>query len=253
MPNGGSDNCETCWFNSRHEGKAGEGDGLPCRCVIRGENIVETYFTYCANHPHHNPGRVRLPVGPIYAAGGTDLSHGHRVVFKPSPDSAEVREGLVALLEALPETPEKEYPSPTRFEWEVIRQLGAFKEKRALPGLRRVLKLAPLGRARAHEGHQGEVVMAGEMILDRQGSIGLALEALAKILGAEALPEIEPFVTTGLQKPGQPLEIYEKLAKLRLWAVRALAVCGPAAKPLLEKAAKDPVAMVAAEARSALG
>src|SRR5690242_30792 len=140
MPNGGSDNCETCWFNSRHEGKAGYGDGLPCRCVIRGLEIRDTYHTYCANHPHHNPDKVATPVGSVYVHGEDRA----RVAWAPSPDNEEVRRSLLALLEGLSDAAPSEYASPTRFEWEVVSQLGLFREKRALAGLRRVLSFAPL-------------------------------------------------------------------------------------------------------------
>ena len=50
MPNGGSDCCGTCWFNSANEGKPGYREGPPprkVRCTIRGLEI-------------------EVPIGPVY-------------------------------------------------------------------------------------------------------------------------------------------------------------------------------------------
>jgi hypothetical protein len=73
MPNGGSDCCGTCWFNSTHEGKAGIFDvpaGAEVRCVIRDLVIENPFWTYCVNHPHHNPDQINLPIGPVYVDAG---------------------------------------------------------------------------------------------------------------------------------------------------------------------------------------
>lgn len=249
MPNGGSDNCWTCWYNSHHEGETGNiGEPHPCRCLLRGREVLETTHTYCANHPYHAPEKPAFPVGPIYTVDDDMM----RVPETPSPDTEEIRSGLLGLLGGLSERPAAEYPSPTRLEWEVIRQLGEFKEPRAVPGLRRVLGFAPLCRAERRQGSPTEVLIAGEIVLDRQHTVGYALGALAKILGPEAAGEIEPFVSKGVERAGLPLEVYEKLWRLRLAAVLALGLCGEAGKPGLRRAAQDPVDKIAKKARDLL-
>jgi len=254
MPNGGSDNCATCWHNSRHPGQAGYGSfpDARCECLLRGVPIEDPLFTYCPNHPHHDPGKTPFPVGPIYVGEpGPGLTYTRKVIV-PSPRTEAVRQGLVGLLEAMPEKPTAEYPSPTRFHDEVILQLGEFKEARAVPGLRRVLAFAPLARAPI-QVPEDEAVLGAEPMVDRIGTIGRAMEALAKILGEPAADLLEPYLGSGLEKKGQPLEVYEKLAPLRALAARALALCGDRGKAALQKALQDPVADVSGEARRLLG
>lgn len=257
MPNGGSDNCGTCWYNNRHEGQKGhvEGFDLPCRCLLRadGKLIMDPLFTYCANHPYHDPQKHPFPVGPIYAGEAqADGWRYRRRAFRPSPDTEAIRGGLLKVLESLPEAPPVEHPGPTRFEEEVVRQLGEFREARAVAGLKRVLAFHPLRRGRL-ETAPDEVVFGADMISDRQRLIGAALEAVAKILGESAAAEIAPFVRAGLSAPGKPLELCEKLALVRASAVRALTYCGAPGRTATETALEDPVAWVADEARQALG
>ena len=99
MPNGGSDCCGTCWFNSANEGEAGYRKGPPqgeAHCTIRGLEIETPFWTYCANHPHHNPERVEVPIGPVYV--WNDDANARRVLEK-SPDTEEIRAELLNLLE----------------------------------------------------------------------------------------------------------------------------------------------------------
>ena len=54
MPNGGLDNCWTCWFNSknrvdRHRMTYGDNRG-PSHCQISDQRIKDPGYTYCANH-----------------------------------------------------------------------------------------------------------------------------------------------------------------------------------------------------------
>ncbi len=55
MPNGGSDCCGTCWFNTKNEGEVGYDhcdSPRPDHCEIRELKITNSFYTYCANHPH---------------------------------------------------------------------------------------------------------------------------------------------------------------------------------------------------------
>ncbi len=69
MPNGGSDCCGTCWFNAKNKGQAGYEhveDPEPNFCIIRQLAIKNAFYTYCANHPHKNPDKLNIPIGPVY-------------------------------------------------------------------------------------------------------------------------------------------------------------------------------------------
>lgn len=138
MPNGGSDCCGTCWFNKKNKGEAGYGHANstdPDFCQIRNTPIKNPFYTYCANHPHHNHEKLEMPIGPIY----TGDSMGARKIWLDSPDNEEIRELLLSLLSEVTETPQNEYPAGQR-ELVVIEQLLAFREKRALDHLRRIAK-----------------------------------------------------------------------------------------------------------------
>ena len=66
MPNGGSDCCGTCWFNRSLEGQRGSAnfnDEIPSHCEIRDLDIPDPFYTYCANHPCHRPGRDPMRQG----------------------------------------------------------------------------------------------------------------------------------------------------------------------------------------------
>src|SRR4051794_9493395 len=115
MPNGGSDCCGTCWFNRSNDGSPGDPHGpdrRPAFCEIRGLPIDNPFWTYCANHPHHNPGRVAIPVGPVFVCDAYPYT---RRALVPCPDTEAVRAALLDLLAAMPEVPRPEYPSATRF------------------------------------------------------------------------------------------------------------------------------------------
>ena len=77
MPNGGSDCCGTCWFNRSLEGQRGSGNfnrEIPSHCEIRDLDIPDPFYTYCANHPCHRPGRDPIPIGPVYVYRATGPS-----------------------------------------------------------------------------------------------------------------------------------------------------------------------------------
>jgi hypothetical protein len=96
MPNGGSDCCGTCWFNAKNKGAAGyahASDAETDYCTIRELPIDDPFYTYCGNHPHRRPDRDTVPIGPVFI----DKGNGRRL-WKPSPDTEEVRLHLLDLL-----------------------------------------------------------------------------------------------------------------------------------------------------------
>ena len=138
MPNGGSDCCGTCWFNRRNRGEKGysraDDTDVEALCEIRDVLIENPFWTYCANHPHRRPQRDPIPIGPIMRAGGGDYqSMGFgREVWIPSPDSEEIRQHLLDLLDRLPTyVATDRYPARPGLAEAVVRQLGEFRERRA--------------------------------------------------------------------------------------------------------------------------
>ena len=179
MPNGGSDCCGTCWFNRTNQGKRdwtrhGD-DRIPPHCEIRDLAIEDPFYTYCANHPHRRPERDTIPIGPVLRHGGfrmrtdpdgTLVSYEDpRYVWMPSPDSEEIRQHLLDLLTSIFEHIAKDrYPIGIGLGEAIIRQLGEFREERAVQYLEWIRdNLA---------GTLDEVAEA-------------AVEALARIKGAE--------------------------------------------------------------------
>lgn len=140
MPNGGSDCCGTCWFNRKNKGDAGydhADDPEPDRCEIRDLAINDPFYTYCGNHPHRVPWKLRVPIGPVF----TGDSEGNREVWRPSPDTEEVRLGLLDLLGKLPVSNHDEYPIGLGLGEVVITELVQLDERRAVPELRRIATL----------------------------------------------------------------------------------------------------------------
>ena len=145
MPNGGSDCCGTCWFNSNNDGRPGYpavGQGGETHCVIRDLAIEVPFWTYCVNHPHHNPLHISLPVGPVYVDAGGGFPY-----RRPSWPSRRIRKRcafqLLRLLWTVAERPASEYPAGRTLDEAVVEQLGRFREVRAVEGLRRVLSFRP--------------------------------------------------------------------------------------------------------------
>jgi hypothetical protein len=142
------------------------------------------------------------------------------------------------LLDDLAEVPRHpEYPSGTKLDVAVIRQLGVFREQRAVPGLRRVLTFNPDARVSLHSGHKGEMCLGGPTAHDRRSVIGAAYEALGLILGDEVLPELE----TGLRFGRRGWRRNERDAVVRKGAAGGLRGCSPArARRLIEAVLPDP-------------
>ena len=155
MPNGGSDCCGTCWFNRKNRGERdrmrhGDNSEQP-HCEIRDEPIEAPFYTYCANHPHRRSVRDPIPIGPILVGEMTGGFSYERVVWKPSPDTEEIRQHLLDLLTDIEETAAADsYIAYPRVTHTVVRQLGEFRERRALEPLQRI--------ADEMEGETGTVV-----------------------------------------------------------------------------------------------
>jgi hypothetical protein len=173
MPNGGSDCCGACWFNAKNKGHAGydhASDPEPAFCTIRDLPIDDPFYTYCANHPHRRPVRDPIPIGPVLKGD----SSGARTVWKPSPDTDEVRQHLLTLLAQMEEQPSSEYPLGIYTDEVVVWQLGEFRETRAVEQLRRVASFDPGSTE------------TGPFERTRQGLVRLAQEALDKIATGRA-------------------------------------------------------------------
>jgi hypothetical protein len=244
MPNGGSDCCGTCWFFEPNAGRAGYPDEhrVPAepRCVIRDLLIENPFWTYCANHPHHTRRRIDLPIGPVLVC---DLSYPYeRRVWEQPPDTEALRLRLLEMLDTMPEQPVSEYPSQTQLDAAIIDQLAVYGERRAIPGIRRVLRFDPF--AAPEDNPFGQY---------RFHTIGHAIEALAMIASDDALPDIERLLHAGLT-PEWPASSHEDgYPAMRYHAVRALRFCrSPRGKELLEHATSDPHEDVRAFAREIL-
>lgn len=150
MPNGGPDNCGTCSFNQRNEGRLGHSAGNPDlanHCLIRDQALEDPFYKYCLNHPYrtnHEPDPI--PVGPLLRAeAGPGFSYA-RVPWKPSPDSEEIRLHLLDLLERAEDVFAQDFHpafgESVRLQPDyvgvVIWQLKEFGERRAVPGIERV-------------------------------------------------------------------------------------------------------------------
>jgi hypothetical protein len=150
MPNGGSDNCGTCWFNTKNKGEAGSAhlqDLGPNRCAIRGFAVRSPLYTYCVNHPKHAHTRLEVPIGPVleYQLGKMPPVQvtGDRAVLLESPDTPEIRDTLLSLLANAVEYQASEYPAVPSLAEAVIWQLGEFREPRAVPYLTSLLTVVP--------------------------------------------------------------------------------------------------------------
>ena len=67
-----------------------------------------------------------------------------RVVWKPSPDSEEIRQHLLDLLESISEHIDNDrYPLGIRLGETIIWQLGEFREQRAVTGLEQIREHGP--------------------------------------------------------------------------------------------------------------
>lgn len=158
MPNGGSDCCGTCRFNRAN---AGLGDHGPLyredmervheasHCEIRGLDIENPFWTYCANHTSRLKRGVSVPLGPVYVhewkevvnpeTGVRGLASSRRK-WVDTPDTEEVRIQLLRFLEEL-ELLSDGYPWHGKdLALEVIDELERLREPRAIPILEQIAK-----------------------------------------------------------------------------------------------------------------
>ena len=142
MQKGGNGCCGTCSYNEFKDTLAkGKERARKARCTLRNVTIERPTQKYCINHPHHNRGKVKEPVGPVFTATG----HPHRQeVWSPAPDSPEIRSRLLGLLGKMVSPKYRMYYSPTEmvFDVVVLNHLEVLKEKNALPGILEVLSMA---------------------------------------------------------------------------------------------------------------
>ena len=139
MPNGGSDCCGTCWFNSSLEGQRGSDNfnhKIRSRCEIRDLYIPDPGYTYCANHPYHRPSRDSIPIGPVFVHGDDG-----REEWQPSPDTEEIRRHLLEIVR-LPDEHADEgyhfYTHPAHIA--AIMQLLEWRDERLIPALEEIAR-----------------------------------------------------------------------------------------------------------------
>ena len=232
MPNGGSDCCGTCWFNQKNNGVVGYGNTTKkdkVLCTIRDVEIVDPFWTYCANHPHHNKGKIELPLGPIYVADDYPYS---RKMWMAPPDTEVIRIKLLELLDAVSADPESLFPSGINIEEEVIKQLTALKEQRAIEGLLKIVRLD----IEAYKGINDRNFRRKAII------IGQAIEALLELTDSLYIDELKNFVTCGIETT--VVEDYDEandnFSVIRYHLVRGLKYCtSPIAVELLHIAKND--------------
>jgi hypothetical protein len=167
MPNGGSDCCGTCWFNTKNKGEAGYEHSRgpdPDFCRIRQISIQDPFYTYCANHPHRMPGKVQIPVGSVYKGD----SQGNRQVLVPLPDTPENRFIHLKLLEQIREGLREEYPIGIPAPVAIIEQLTEWGEVRAIPDLEIIAAVGIAGgEPEFHELTNVRTVLAARSALER--------------------------------------------------------------------------------------
>ena len=158
MPNGGSDCCGTCRFNTANAGRRGDGprhrEALEhiheaSHCEIRGLDIENPFWTYCANHTSRMKRGVTVPLGPVYVhewvpavnpeTGARGL-RSNRIPWVDAPDTEEVRVQLLRFLEEL-ELLADGYPWHGKdLGIEVVNELERLREPRAIPILKQIAK-----------------------------------------------------------------------------------------------------------------
>lgn len=158
MPNGGSDNCGTCWFNRANGGKKGSDnrDGrVPSHCEIRDLPIKDPFYAYCANHPYRMNQRLPVPLGPVYVHVSHEFEG--REIWVDAPDTEEVRSQLLRFLEQ-PSKLSDCYPFYSEdLALVVVRELERLREPRAIPILEHIAHVLRR-RGEAWDGVQEAIV-----------------------------------------------------------------------------------------------
>lgn len=224
MPNGGPDNCGTCPHNRANERVPllkkifSLGQRPEPFCQLRDLALPRPFWIYCANHPAQNESQVGVPIGPVLidatgpasgapversdheillmdlaAALGGFATHPmgvayHRRIWRHSPDTPRIRDELLRLVQEIPQTPAPAFPTVTKTEEMAIYQVGAFRDRRAIPALRRIAAFDPDASA----GEQ-------PYFHDRRYAVAFAIHALASLEGNDALDVI----CRGLERVGE--------------------------------------------------
>lgn len=236
MPNGGSDCCGTCWFNSKNEGKPGyHGADKPgiVRCTIRNIETDDPFYTYCANHPHHNRQKISVPLGPVYRS-----KHPGRAVWIEAPKSEEITVQLLELLKSITNDVQSIYPSPIDFEEIIIDQLTELKEKRAIPGLLDIISMDIDGYRNYDPDNLEHVCIRNKIPI-----VGKAIRALFYISNGMYLDQVDFFVDLGVleSRKQEDKEDKDPFFIIRFYFILGLQFC-PFEKvtDLLKIAIKDP-------------
>ncbi|MHB9148881.1 MAG: hypothetical protein ACYC33_02160 [Thermoleophilia bacterium] len=193
MPNGGLDNCITCWFNARNRAAPYSSfDTIEAHyCTIR--KFFPPEFAgcvYCANHPYWRARRDPIPAGPVLDRFDWDAGGGDNF-FVPSPDTPAIRRHLLFLLEVLLERPALRGVE-AYIDAVVVWQLGELREVRAAKSLR---LLAEFDSPEERWPNRPNV---------SPGLVGLAQQALDKIEGRDDTRDDFESAPTQASLPCQP-------------------------------------------------
>ncbi|MCY3713681.1 MAG: hypothetical protein OXH02_10355 [Gemmatimonadetes bacterium] len=157
MPNGGSDCCGTCRFNRANAGLENLSPLLredmervheASHCEIRGLDIQNPFWTYCANHTSRMKRGYSVPLGPVYVhewnhvvnSDGVRVPVSNRIPWVDAPDTEEVRTQLLQFLKEL-ELLSDSYPWHGKdLVHEVVDELERLREPRAIPILEQIAK-----------------------------------------------------------------------------------------------------------------
>ncbi|GEM_PF-6134482 len=126
-------------------GSSNHDHSIASHCEIRDLPVEDPFYTYCANHPYRMQKRVPVPLGPVnryvdesYERDGVNYYDSGRVVWKDAPDTEEVRNQLLQILEE-PGDLSDGYPFyGTNLVSVVVDELERLREPRAIPILERL-------------------------------------------------------------------------------------------------------------------
>ncbi|MCY3773633.1 MAG: hypothetical protein OXG98_16630 [Gemmatimonadetes bacterium] len=153
MPNGGSDCCGTCRFNTANAGRR-DYDPLPdgnvaSYCEIGGLDIEDPFWTYCGNHTSRLKRGFDVPLGPVYVhewvsdvnpKTGNQILRSNRRLWIDAPDTEEVRVQFLRFLKE-PELLSDSYPLYGKdLLREAVDELERLREPRAIPILEDIAK-----------------------------------------------------------------------------------------------------------------
>jgi len=232
MHDGSLDCCGTCWFNSSNTDQKEIKDGqISVACTIRNFLIHNGFTLFCANHPSYNSNMINVPIGPVFTNSGYGKTKERKFLFD-SPDNETIRTALVKVLNEISVDYKFHKFSETLVNEELIKQLSLFKEKRAIEGLLKIIAI------------NLDIITDFKVQNRAIMLIGLAIDALMYITDGEQLPNIEKFMSIGLENYTNTKDYsqkYDRLANIRYFTVNTLRYCNSnKATELLIKAQTDP-------------